>query len=126
MKTKLGTKTESSTDDINIDALSTEAKKLIGARIRLAREQIGMSQETLALILSKSQDAISNYERGARGLQSAELPVFGEVLGVPISFFFGDIKPAEELADIYDSLSDTGKQRLIEYAHLVKRQLEEK
>lgn len=60
----------------------------LGRRIRQARERIGMSQEALAEGVARDQKAVSEYENGKRKLPATELPTFGRVLGVPVSYFF--------------------------------------
>lgn len=68
----------------------------LGERIRSFRETREMSQEMLASLVGKDQDAISEYERGVRKLPAHELPAYSKALGVPISFFFaGELKPDE-------------------------------
>ncbi|MBK9123537.1 MAG: helix-turn-helix transcriptional regulator [Chloroflexi bacterium] len=68
----------------------TNALALIGARIRQAREKIGLSQEAFAEAVGKDQTAISQYENGLRKLPAVELIRFAEVLIVPVSYFFGE------------------------------------
>jgi transcriptional regulator with XRE-family HTH domain len=62
--------------------------ELLGVRIRLARERLGMSQGDLADMVSKDQRAISEYENGRRKLAATDLVRFAEVLHVPLLFFF--------------------------------------
>ncbi len=62
---------------------------VFGARIRQAREQLGMSQEQLAESVSKDQRAISEYENGKRKLSALDLPAFAHALNVPLSYFYG-------------------------------------
>lgn len=62
--------------------------KLLGERIRLARERRGMSQNELASQVEKDQKAISAYERGKRKLAVTDLVEIARVLGEPILFFF--------------------------------------
>ena len=80
--------------------------KLLGLRIRQARERIGMSQEDLAAFVSRDQKAISEYENGRRKLAATDLPTFATVLEVPLTFFF------EEEPDVY-TLDDA----LLNYFH---------
>ncbi len=62
--------------------------KLLGVRIRQARERRGLSQEELAAAVSRDQRAISEYENGKRKLSVTELPEFARVLGVPLLYFY--------------------------------------
>lgn len=60
----------------------------LGLRIRQAREVRGISQEDLAVAVSKDQRAISEYENGKRKLAVTDLPAFATVLEVPLLYFF--------------------------------------
>ncbi|MEO1665347.1 MAG: helix-turn-helix transcriptional regulator [Chloroflexota bacterium] len=65
-------------------------KRLIGKRLKDAREQRGMSQRELADRVGKTQSAISNYEAGTSLMHITELPDFARVLDVSIGYFFGE------------------------------------
>lgn len=97
-------------------------KQLIGNRIRRAREEIGITQEELAARVGKSQDSISLYENGTRGVQSSDLPAFAEALNVHVNYFYGDVYPEGELVAVYDQLPEKARDLLIEYAHMLERQ----
>lgn len=71
--------------------------KLLGARIRKARERLTMSQEDLATLVSRDQAAISAYENGRRKLSAADLPLFAEALKVPVLYFFEGELSADDL-----------------------------
>ncbi len=62
--------------------------KTLGSRIRLARENLRLSQEELAIAVSKDQHAISQYENGSRKLSVVDLPAFADALKVPLVYFF--------------------------------------
>ena len=65
--------------------------KLFGARLRLARERKGLTQEELVdRVGQKSRAAISEYEAGKRKLSAIDLPDFARALDVPITYFFSD------------------------------------
>lgn len=82
--------------------------KTFGSRIRQAREQFGMSQDELAIAVSRDQRAISEYELGKRKLSAADLPLFARVLNVPLLFFYeGEI-----------SLQDLDRAMLDEFQQL--------
>lgn len=65
--------------------------KLLGVRIRQARERLNMSQEDLAAAVSKDQGAISDYETGKRKLAVVDLPLFATALDVSLMYFFEEI-----------------------------------
>jgi transcriptional regulator with XRE-family HTH domain len=62
--------------------------KLLGARIKQARERLQMSQEQLGEIVSRDQRAISEYENGKRRIAAIDLPLFAHALQVPLLYFY--------------------------------------
>lgn len=74
--------------------------KLLGLRIRQARERLGMSQEDLAAAVSRDQGAISEYENGRRKLAVTDLSRFATVLEVPVGYFFEEGAPVYELDEV--------------------------
>jgi transcriptional regulator with XRE-family HTH domain len=63
-----------------------------GARIRLARERLGLSQEDLASRIQRDQRAVSEYEHGKRRIAATDLPRLAAALEVPVLYFFeGDL-----------------------------------
>jgi transcriptional regulator with XRE-family HTH domain len=79
-------------------------KKQMGKRIRQARENLGLTQEQLSARIDKSQDAISSYEKGTRGIQIAELPRLAQALDVTVTYFFGDLEPDQEAQSLLSQL----------------------
>lgn len=65
-------------------------RKILGSRLRQAREAAGLSQEEAARRLGKSQSAISDYERGRLGLEIPDLVEIAKVLNQPVSFFLDE------------------------------------
>ena len=65
----------------------------VGARIRARRLLIGMNQETLADRLGLTFQQVQKYEGGANRVSASRLSAMAEILGVPISYFFGDLRP---------------------------------
>lgn len=92
--------------------------KLIGNRIRQARERLGFSQEDLALKIGKSQNAISAYENGDRGIHISELPELANALEVPIGYLFGDEYDADEALALYARLDDDERKEIIGFMRL--------
>ncbi len=60
----------------------------VGARIRLRRTLLGMSQEKLGDAVSLTFQQIQKYERGANRVSASRLYQFAQVLSVPVSSFF--------------------------------------
>jgi transcriptional regulator with XRE-family HTH domain len=65
----------------------------VGARVRLRRTLLGMSQEKLAEALGVTFQQIQKYERGVNRIGASRLFDIARVLDVPISFFFDDMAP---------------------------------
>ena len=65
----------------------------VGARIRMRRLLLGMNQETLANALGLTFQQVQKYEGGANRVSASRLSAMAEILGVPISYFFGDLRP---------------------------------
>jgi transcriptional regulator with XRE-family HTH domain len=68
----------------------------VGARVRLQRQVLGMSQGTLAGALNITFQQVQKYEKGTNRIGASRLQEIARVLGVPVSFFFrdGDDLPA--------------------------------
>src|SRR6201988_1812156 len=73
----------------------------VGARIRLRRTLLGMSQERLGEALGLTFQQVQKYERGVNRVGASRLFDLSRVLDVPISFFFDDMP--ESLASTYGS-----------------------
>ena len=65
----------------------------VGGRIRMRRLLFGMNQETLANALGLTFQQVQKYEGGANRVSASRLSAMAEILGVPISYFFGDLRP---------------------------------
>lgn len=63
----------------------------VGKRLRLRRTLLGMSQERLGDLLSLTFQQIQKYERGVNRIGSSRLYELGQILDVPVSFFFDDM-----------------------------------
>jgi transcriptional regulator with XRE-family HTH domain len=63
----------------------------VGKRVRMRRLFLGMNQETLANALGLTFQQVQKYEGGANRVSASRLSAMAEILGVPISFFFGDL-----------------------------------
>src|SRR5471032_288819 len=68
----------------------------VGARVRLRRTLLGMSQEKLGDAIGLTFQQVQKYERGANRVGASRLYDLSRVLDVPVSFFFDDMAPAGE------------------------------
>lgn len=81
----------------------------VGARIRLRRTLMGMSQERLGEALGLTFQQVQKYERGVNRVGASRLFDLSRVLDVPISFFFDDMpEPLAGLNGSYSSSRATG------------------
>jgi len=64
----------------------------VGARLRLRRNLMGMSQEQLGKACGLTFQQIQKYERGANRMGSSRLYQFAKLLDVPVSYFFDDVR----------------------------------
>jgi len=88
----------------DVEKLDREAKHSpidmhVGARMRLRRTLMGMSQERLGDALGLTFQQVQKYERGVNRVSASRLYDLARVLDVPISFFFDDMP--EAVAAVY-------------------------
>src|SRR5215211_6621703 len=65
----------------------------VGARLRLRRKIVGLSQEKLGEAIGLTFQQVQKYEHGANRIGASRLHELSRVLDVPISFFFNDTDP---------------------------------
>ena len=70
----------------------------VGARIKLRRSLLGLSQERLGERLGLTFQQIQKYERGLNRVSASRLHDLGRVLDVTVSFFFDDMAGAPPAA----------------------------
>ncbi len=63
----------------------------VGARIKMRRTLLGMSQEKLAGLLGLTFQQVQKYEKGLNRVSASRLWDFSVVLGAPVNFFFEDM-----------------------------------
>jgi transcriptional regulator with XRE-family HTH domain len=68
----------------------------VGARVRLRRTLLGMSQEKLGDAIGLTFQQVQKYERGANRIGASRLFDLSRILDVPVSFFFDDAPPTAE------------------------------
>jgi len=70
----------------------------VGARVRLRRTLLGLSQERLGNAIGLTFQQIQKYERGANRIGASRLFEMARVLDVPIQYFFEEMhtEPATE------------------------------
>jgi transcriptional regulator with XRE-family HTH domain len=63
----------------------------VGARMRLRRTLLGVSQEQLAAALGLTFQQVQKYERGTNRISASRLFQLSRVLDVPIAWFFDEM-----------------------------------
>ena len=63
----------------------------VGKRVRLRRTLLGLSQEQLVTELNITFQQVQKYERGANRISASRLWDIGQILDVPINYFFDDM-----------------------------------
>ncbi|MEO1328990.1 MAG: helix-turn-helix transcriptional regulator [Pseudomonadota bacterium] len=67
----------------------------VGARVRLRRMTLGISQEKLGEWLGLTFQQIQKYEKGANRIGASRLFAISQRLGVPVQFFFDGLSDEE-------------------------------
>lgn len=101
MTTRTKTKTRSSTTTRKKTAPAKSAgprspeivDEHVGARVRLRRAVLGLSQEELSDQLGITFQQIQKYERGSNRISASRLFHIAQVLGVDVSYFFDGFNP---------------------------------
>lgn len=119
----------------------------VGARVRMRRKLLGVSQEKLADALGLTFQQVQKYERGANRISASKLFEIARFLGVPPSYFFeglaaeaptGEESPAEqslhqflmtpegvELASLLPKLAAKYRRRVLELVRTLAEDDEE-
>jgi transcriptional regulator with XRE-family HTH domain len=71
----------------------------VGARVRMRRLMLGMSQTSLGEALGLTFQQVQKYEKGTNRIGASRLQQISQALQVPISFFFEELPiPAKSAA----------------------------
>ncbi len=62
--------------------------RYVGARVRMRRMMLGMSQEKLGDALGLTFQQVQKYEKGANRIGASRLQHIAHIFQVPVSFFF--------------------------------------
>ncbi len=69
----------------------------IGARVRLRRRMVGLTQKAFGELTSISPQQVHKYENGMSTMSGARIAQFARALRVPPSYFFEDLGFVDEL-----------------------------
>ncbi|WP_428246775.1 helix-turn-helix domain-containing protein [Ferrovibrio sp.] len=65
-----------------------------GRRLRAARQLAGINQTQLGNHVGITFQQVQKYEKGLNRISASRLSLFGQLLNVPPSYFFGEDTPA--------------------------------
>jgi len=97
----------------------------VGARVRMRRMMLGMSQSKLGDALGLTFQQVQKYEKGTNRIGASRLQQTALILQVPVSFFFEGLPlpseaPSEEGAYIDDFLATSDGLSLTKHFMRIK------
>ena len=102
----------------------TDEGRALGAKLKEAREYIGLKQEQVATHLGIPRTGVSEIEKGKRTVSAIELKKLVHLYQRPVQFFTGDdpAVPADVafLARMATALSDRDRQELQRFAEFLQ------
>ena len=84
---------------------NSELDTNIGARLRMRRLMLGMSQEALGEKLSLTFQQIQKHEKGTNRVSASRLYELAQALDVPVQYFFDGIS-AEDEAVLHEAIAE--------------------
>lgn len=78
----------------------------VGARVRVRRKALGLSQEALARTLELTFQQVQKYERGTNRISASKLYEIAKTLQVSISYFFDGYRYDNGGEDFVESASE--------------------
>ena len=95
-----------------------ETDVLVGARVRVRRLQIGLTQTTLGDRVGITFQQIQKYEKGTNRIGASRLAAIAGVLEVPVGYFFpvpdeGGMNAETRPAEVLDLLGTPGALDLL-------------
>lgn len=107
--------------------MSDDDRKTLGARLREAREYLGLSQDEVARAVGLKRPAISLLENGQRKVDALELKKLAEMYQRPVTDFTG-VDPVEggaipetvqHLARAASKLKEADRAELLRFAEFL-------
>ena len=87
----------------------------VGARIRLRRKLLGLSQQQLAERLGLTFQQVQKYERGANRVAASTLLAAAQTLGTSISWLVGEeLSGREDDEDVFRALARPGALEILQ------------
>ena len=104
----------------------------LGAKLRMRRLALGLTQTKVAQAINVTFQQIQKYEKGTNGISSLRIMQLGNILKVPVMYFFEDYPEQSEsakynkenigegdinysfLAKLFSTLSDKHKEKILQ------------
>ena len=84
----------------------------VGARLRMRRTMLGMSQSRLGELLGVTFQQIQKYEVGVNRIGTGRLVRIAAILGVPIAALFDGVERADHASSLLSLVADSRSFRL--------------
>lgn len=78
----------------------------VGARVRMRRKFLGMSQEALAEAIDLTFQQVQKYERGSNRISASKLYEIAKALKAPVTYFFEGYGENEAVEGFSESESE--------------------
>lgn len=106
---------------------SPNANLVIGTNIKLLREQMGLTQETLAGFLNTSREQVAYYENGSRSISTTHLSMLADLFCLN-EYDFYEEDPATRKVNLAfafraDSLHPDDLQNIAQFKKIVRNYL---
>ena len=104
----------------------------LGSKLRMRRLALGLTQTKVAQAINVTFQQIQKYEKGTNGISSLRIMQLGNILKVPVMYFFEDYPEYVEgvknikdntgeedlnysfLAKLFSALSDKHKEKILQ------------
>lgn len=93
-------------DNLKADRGPNPVDLHVGARVRMRRKFLGMSQEGLAEIIDLTFQQVQKYERGSNRISASKLYEISKALKTPVSYFFEGYGENEAVEGFSESESE--------------------
>jgi transcriptional regulator with XRE-family HTH domain len=93
-------------DNLKTDRSPNPVDLHVGARVRMRRKFLGMSQEGLAETIDLTFQQVQKYERGSNRISASKLYEIARALKAPVAYFFEGYGQTEAVEGFSESESE--------------------